>query len=98
MSGLIKQLQDLMQTKKRNSIENYENTADKVEKTLRELKYPPLNGGPTKEDIIDLLEEVMATWYDQETGTTRDVSEIYDEVSDAVDDLEKVISNLRSVL
>lgn len=39
---------------------------NRVEKAIQELKYPPLNGGPTKDDIIELLEAVVADYYNPE--------------------------------
>ena len=39
---------------------------DRVETTLRELKFPPLQGGPTKDDIIGLLEAVLDNYDEPE--------------------------------
>ena len=65
---------------------------DRVETTLRELKFPPLQGGPTKDDIIGLLEAVLD--YDdpeeseQVQELRQDIDDLYDGINQAIDELE----------
>lgn len=63
---------------------------DRVETTLRELKYPPLQGGPTKDDIIGLLEAVLDNYDEPEQvqELRQDIDDLYDGINQAIDELE----------
>jgi flagellin-specific chaperone FliS len=66
---------------------------DRVETTLRELKFPPLQGGPTKDDIIGLLEAVLDNYDEPEESEQvqelrQDIDDLYDGINQAIDELE----------
>lgn len=77
---------------------------DRVKTTLRELKFPPLQGGPTKDDIIELLEAVLDYDYPEESETIRelrdDIEDLYNGINQAIDDLESLedISELDGII
>lgn len=77
---------------------------DRVETTLRELKFPPLQGGPTKDDIIELLEAVLDYDDPEESETIRelrdDIEDLYNGINQAIDDLESLedISELDGII
>ena len=78
---------------------------DRVETTIRELKFPPLQGGPTKDDIIDLLEAVLTNYDDPEESEKirdlqDDIDELYTGINQAVDEQESLedISELDGII
>ena len=78
---------------------------DRVETTLRELKYPPLQGGPTKDDIIGLLEAVLDNYDEPEESEQvqelrQDIDDLYDGINQAIDELESLedISELDGII
>lgn len=77
---------------------------DRVKTTLRELKFPPLQGGPTKDDIIELLEAVLDYDDPEESETIRelrdDIEDLYNGINQAIDDLESLedISELDGII
>ena len=77
---------------------------DRVKTTLRELKFPPLQGGPKKDDIIELLEAVLDYDDPEESETIRelrdDIEDLYNGINQAIDDLEslKDISELDGII
>lgn len=78
---------------------------NRVEQTLRELKFPPLQGGPTKDDIIELLEAVEAHFDEPEESEQvqelrQDIDDLYDGINEAIDQLESLedISELDGII
>lgn len=77
---------------------------DRVKTTLRELKFPPLQGGPTKDDIIELLEAVLDYDDPEESETIRelrdDIEDLYNGINQAIDELESLedISELDGII
>lgn len=71
---------------------------DRVKTTLRELKFPPLQGGPTKDDIIELLEAVLDYDDPEESETIRelrdDIEDLYNGINQAIYDLESLLEDI----
>ena len=61
----------------------YTITIAKLEDTIRELKYPPLIGEPTKEDIIETLEAALNFILSEEVDPDE-----FAETKERVEDLE----------
>lgn len=65
-----------------------ESTADYLEKMARDLEYPPLNGGPTKDQIIEALRGAAYVIGELETDGDRQ-----DEQQDKIEELEGAIED-----
>ena len=77
---------------------------ERLETTLRELKYPPLQGGPTKDDIIDVLEAALNCIEDPEDPEKYEdpedpekYEELQDEINDLYDGINRAISDLEDL-
>ena len=68
---------------------------ERLETTLRELKYPPLQGGPTKDDIIDVIEAALNCIEDPEDPGKYE--ELQDEINDLYDGINRAISDLEDL-
>jgi DNA repair exonuclease SbcCD ATPase subunit len=83
-----------------NILTERERQLNDIDQAIRETKYPPLNGGPTIEDLVGLLEGAAATI--EELGDQVDemeelsdrCDELQDAINDAVNELEDVILDL----
>lgn len=86
-----------------NILTERERQLDDIDKAVRDVKYPPLNGGPTLEDLAGLLEGAAATIEElgDEVDEMKESADRCDElqgaVEDAVNELEDVISELEDV-
>lgn len=69
-----------------NILTERERQLDDIDKAVRDVKYPPLNGGPTLEDLAGLLEGAAATI--EELGDEVDGLE---ETSDRCEELQETI-------
>ena len=83
-----------------NFLTERERQLEDIDQAIRETKYPPLNGGPTTEDLVGLLEGAAATIeeLDDSVAELEDNAERCDElqevIEDAVNELEDVIIEL----
>ena len=65
--------------------------AERLEKMARDMEYPPLNGGPTQEEIIGALKaaaEVIDD-YEAEESTNSENTDRVEELESAIEDLIK---------
>lgn len=78
----------------------YTITIAKLEDTIRELKYPPLIGEPTKEDIIGTLEAALNFLLSEEVDpdefaeTKERVEDLEFGVSEAISELDDLIDDI----
>lgn len=83
-----------------NILTERERQLDDIDKAVRDVKYPPLNGGPTLEDLAGLLEGAAATIeelgdeVDELEETSDRCEELQDAINDAVDKVDDVITDL----
>lgn len=86
-----------------NILTERERQLDDIEKAIRQTKYPPLNGGPTVEDLVELLEGAAATIDELEEkvaeleDNAERCDELQDAITDALDTLEDVTFELEDV-
>lgn len=86
-----------------NILTERERQLDDIDQAIRETEYPPLNGGPTIQDLSGLLKGAAATI--EELGDQVDemeeradrCDELQDAVEDAVNELEDVIIELEDI-
>lgn len=69
-----------------NILTERERQLDDIDQAIRETEYPPLNGGPTVQDLVGLLKGAAATI--EELGDQIDER---DEIADRCDDLQDAI-------
>ena len=80
---------------------NNETFAEHLEKLARDMEYPPLNGGPTKEEIINALKAAADVIGDYETEESTNsehadrVEELESAIEDATDKLDDILVSLR---
>ena len=83
-----------------NILTERERQLDDIDKAVRDVKYPPLNGGPTLEDLAGLLEGAAATieeLVDEVDGleeTSDRCEELQETINDAADKVADVITDL----
>ena len=65
----------------------HETLLDRIDHMIYQMKYPPLNGGPDKDEIIDML------WACYKALDNDDLNDILD---DAIWDLERLIDSLKA--
>ena len=79
---------------------NNETFAEHLEKLARDMEYPPLNGGPTKEEIINALKAAADVIDDHETEESTNsenadrVEELESAIEDATDKLDDILISL----
>lgn len=79
---------------------NNETFAEHLEKLARDMEYPPLNGGPTQEEIIGALKAAADVIDDHETEESTDsgnadrVEELESAIEDATDKLDDILISL----
>lgn len=75
-----------------------------IDQAIRETEYPPLNGGPTIQDLAGLLKGAVATieelgdQVDEMDETAERCDELQDAINDAVDKLDDEILDIRSII
>ena len=75
--------------------------AEHLEKLARDMEYPPLNGGPTKEEIINALKAAADVIGDYEIEERTDsenadrVEELESAIEDAADEAGEILIDLR---
>jgi DNA repair exonuclease SbcCD ATPase subunit len=83
-----------------NILTERERQLDDIDQAIRETEYPPLNGGPTIEDLVGLLKGAAATieelgdQVDEMDEAAERCDELQDAINDAVNELEDVILDL----
>ena len=83
-----------------NILTERERQLDDIDKAVRDVKYPPLNGGPTLEDLSGLLEGAAATIeelgdeVDELEETSDRCEELQEAINDAADKVDDVITDL----
>lgn len=72
----------------------------KLEDTIRDMKYPPLIGEPTKEDIIETLEAALNVILSEEVDldefaeTEERVEDLESGVTEAISELDDLIDDI----
>lgn len=90
-----------------NFLNERERQLDDIDKAIRDTEYPPINGGPTLEDLAGLLKGAAATIEDlayqvdeQEEIAERcealqdAITDAFNALDDVVDDLEDAVKKL----
>ena len=86
-----------------NILTERERQLDDIKQAIRETEYPPLNGGPTIQDLAGLLKGAAATieelgdQVDEMEESADRCDELQDAVEDAVNELEDVICELEDI-
>ena len=86
-----------------NFLTERERQLDNIEQAIRETEYPPLNGGPTIQDLAGLLKGAAATieelgdQIDEMDEIAERCDDLQDAVEDAVNELEDVIDELEDI-
>ena len=86
-----------------NILTERERQLEAIEQAIRETEYPPLNGGPTIQDLVGLLKGAAATieelgdQVDEMDETAERCDDLQDAVEDAVNELEDVIAELEDI-
>lgn len=86
-----------------NILTERERQLDDIEKAIRQTEYPPLNGGPTIEDLVGLLKGAAATIEELEEkvaeleDNAERCDELQDAITDALDTLEDVAFELEDI-
>ena len=74
--------------------------AESLEKMARDMQYPPLNGGPTQEEIIRALNtaaEIIGEYEHDENENEENadrVEELEKAIEDAIDKFDDILINL----
>lgn len=83
-----------------NILTERERQLDDIDQAIRETKYPPLNGGPTIQDLAELLKGAAATIeelgdeVDEMEETSDRCEELQEAINDAADKVNDVITDL----
>ena len=85
--------------------------AEHLEKLARDMEYPPLNGGPTQEEIIGALkaaadvigeyehdEELIEDLEDLSREALENIDKLRDTIKEVTDDLEECIEYERYIV
>ena len=86
-----------------NFLAELEQQLEDIDKARRAVKYPPLNGGPTIEDLSGLLKGAAATikelsgQVDEAEETSERCDELQDAINEAIDKLEDIVLDLESI-
>ncbi len=87
-----------------NILTERERQLDDIDQAIRETEYPPLNGGPTTEDLVGLLKGAAATI--EELGDQVDemgeiaerCDDLQEAINDAVDKLDDEILDIKDII
>lgn len=79
-----------------NILTERERQLDDIDKAVRDVKYPPLNGGPTLEDLAGLLEGAAATIEElgDEVDELEETSDRCEELQDAINDADYALKGI----
>lgn len=83
-----------------NFLTERERQLDDIDKAIRDTEYPPINGGPTLEDLVGLLKgaaaaiEELADQVDEQEENAERCDDLQSAINDAVEKLDDVIINL----
>lgn len=69
---------------------NNDNIVESLEKMANDIQYPPLNGGPTQDEILAMLRAAA----DVIDGQESDIDELESAVTEASDKLDDIVINL----
>lgn len=81
-----------------------ERQLEDIEQAIRETEYPPLNGGPTIQDLAGLLKGAAATieelgdQIDEMDETAERCDDLQDAIDDAVDKLDDGILDIKGII
>lgn len=87
-----------------NILTERERQLDDINQAIRETEYPPLNGGPTIQDLIGLLKGAVATieelgdQVDEMDETSERCDELQEAINDAVDKLDDEILDINGII
>lgn len=79
---------------------NNDNIVESLEKMANDIQYPPLNGGPTKDDILAMLRGASAviaeqeSYIDDQDEATDRAEELESAVTEASDKLDDIVIKL----
>lgn len=86
-----------------NILTERERQLDDIDQAIRETEYPPLNGGPTIQDLAGMLKGAAATieelgdQVDEMEESADRCDELQDAVDDAVNELEDIIAEFEDI-
>lgn len=96
--------------RKNNMATDYEVTLSDIDKMIRDIKYPPLNGGPTRDDITGMLDccadiicGLMTEAENSEDNADRAeelesaINDAAERIDEAIEDLDILIENLPDI-
>lgn len=72
-----------------------EKLLERIDHTIYQLQYPPLNGGPDQDDIMSLLWACYNA-LDEDNGTENHNEDLNDIIDDAISDLRGIIDSLEA--
>ena len=87
-----------------NILTERERQLDDINQAIRETEYPPLNGGPTIQDLAGLLKGAAATieklgdQVDEMDETADRCDELQDAIDVAVDKLDDEILDIKGII
>lgn len=87
-----------------NTMTERERQLEDIEQAIRETEYPPLNGGPTIQDLAGLLKGAAATieelgdQVDERDETAERCDDLQDAINDAVDKLDNEILDIKGII
>lgn len=79
---------------------NNDNIVESLEKMANDIQYPPLNGGPTQDEILAMLRAAadvidgLESDIDEQAEATDRAEELESAVEDAADKLDDIVINL----
>lgn len=73
----------------------HEKLLERIDHMIYQMKYPPLNGGPDKEEIIDMLWACYNA-QDNDEDHKDEADDLNDILDDAIRDLERLIDSLKA--
>lgn len=87
-----------------NFLTERERQLEDIEQAIRETQYPPLNGGPTTEDLVGLLKgaagtiEELEELVDEKDATDERCDDLQEAINEAVDKLDNEILDIKGII
>ena len=87
-----------------NILTERERQLEDIEQAIRETEYPPLNGGPTIQDLAGLLKGAAATieelgdQIDEKDEIAERCDDLQDAINEAVDKLDDEILDIKGII